>query len=117
MEFPTNLTAKEKIHMNMNNNPTKEELQALLRACDDTAGGHILWVSRSGEVQIILLTRETAAKWAGRMGNEIQFRYETYGSGNDYVGENAANDDRYVSSLFKKLLTDWQEDKRGYIDI
>jgi hypothetical protein len=103
--------------MNMNNAPTKEELRALLRACDDTAGSHILWISREGEVQISLLSHETAAKWAGRMGSKIQFRYETYGAGNDYVGENAANDDRYVSFLFEKLLKDWQEGKRGYIDI
>ena len=103
--------------MNMSSTPRKEELQKLLRACDDTAGGHILWVSRSGEEQITLLTHETPAAWAERTSTEIQFRYETYGANNDYVGENAANDDQYVSALFEKLLADWQKGRLGYIDI
>lgn len=103
--------------MNMKNTPTKEQLQALLRSCDDTAGGHILWVNRLGDVHITLLVNETPVKWATRMSEEIQFRYETYGTNNDYVGENAANNDDYVSSLFEKLLKDWQDGRHGYIDI
>jgi hypothetical protein len=103
--------------MNMNNVPTKEQLRALLRACDDTAGDHILWVHRLGDVQITLLVDETPVMWAARMSEEIKFRYETYSTHNEYVGENAANDDDYVSSLFEKLLKDYQNGSRGYVDV
>jgi hypothetical protein len=92
----------------MNNSPTKDELQTLICACDDTAGSHILWVDKSGEVQITLLTNETPARWVNKNEKNIQFRYESYGANNDYVGENAANDDDYVTSVFNKLLEDWE---------
>ena len=47
--------------MNLNNKPTKHQLQALLLACDDTAGHHVLWVDHLGEVQITLLVEESPA--------------------------------------------------------
>lgn len=100
----------------MNVNPTVEQLRALLRACDDMTGHHVLWVSRRGEVQITRLANETAAHWAGRLDDEIQFRYETYHLGNGYVGEKVADDLSYVSLLFQRMETDWAEDRRGYLD-
>jgi hypothetical protein len=94
--------------MNMNNSPTKDELQALIRSCDDTAGSHILWVNKSGEVQIALLTDETPASWVRKNEKNILFRYESYGRNNDYVGENAAKDEDYVLSIFNTLVADWE---------
>lgn len=41
--------------MNLNNNPTANELSELIAACDDNAGHHVLWVSKSGDVAITLL--------------------------------------------------------------
>jgi len=97
--------------MNLNNNPTKEELRALIYACDDSAGHHILWVNRFGEVQISLIPNETPAEWVTRMEDEILFRNESYAINNDYVGQNAASDDEHISSLFKELLADWSRFK------
>ena len=94
--------------MNMNNSPTKDELQALIRSCDDEAGRHILWVNKNGEVQITLLKNETPANWVRKNEKSILFRYESYGANTDYVGENAANDEDYVLSVFKTLLEDWE---------
>jgi hypothetical protein len=98
--------------MNMNNSPTQDELQALIRGCDDAAGSHILWVNHDGEVQISLITDETPASSVRRNEKNIKFRYESYGANNDYVGENAANDEDYVRSVFNQLLVDWNEWKR-----
>jgi hypothetical protein len=104
--------------LNLNNNPSIKQLRELLQSCDDTAGSHVLWVDHQGTVHITLLDRKiTPAVWAENMKDQIRFRYETYGRGNDYVGLEAAQDDEYVSSLFHKLLKDWQEEERGYLDI
>jgi hypothetical protein len=81
------------------------------------AGTHVLWVNHLGEVLITLLIKETPVHWAKRMSEQVKFRYEAYGAGNGYVGINAANDDKYISDLFNRLLNDWQNDRRGYIDI
>lgn len=98
--------------MNMNNDPKREELAALIRNCDDTAGAHILWVDRLGEVRITLIKNETPASWVKRMDDKIKFRYESYGANNDYVGDNAANDIEYVSSLYNELLKDWDDSNK-----
>lgn len=97
--------------MNMNNNPTKEELRALIYACDDSAGHHIIWVNRLGDVRISLVANETPAKWVTRMEDEILFRFESYAANNDYVGQNAADDEKHVSSVFKELLASWNSYK------
>jgi predicted phage gp36 major capsid-like protein len=36
--------------MNLSENPTKEELKALIARSDDNEGDHILWVDRDGDV-------------------------------------------------------------------
>lgn len=102
--------------MNMQNDPSKNQLRALLYACNDLAGCHILWVNRLGEVHITLLGKETPAHWAERMESQIQFRYAVYEAGNDYVGPNVAINTEYVSLLFNKLLQDWHGRKQGLVD-
>jgi hypothetical protein len=65
--------------MNLNSNPTKAQLQKLIKSCDDNEGAHILWVDRQGEVFITLLDENiTPVAWAENMGDKIRFRYETY---------------------------------------
>jgi hypothetical protein len=103
--------------MNLNNNPTQEQLRELLHSCDDNAGRHIIRVDRRGEVHITLLPDdEMPASWAKKMHNQIQFRYKTHGMGSGYVGPEAAKDAAYVQLLFRDLLQDWQSGSRGYIE-
>ena len=102
--------------MNLNRNPTKDQLRELLRSCDDDAGHHIVWVDRAGEVRITLLDGSvTPAEWATKMEGQIQFRYETRGMGNRYVGSEAAEDSEYVELLFRDLVQDWQRGAKGYV--
>ena len=102
--------------MNLNNKPSKYQLQALLHVCDDTAGHHILWVDHLGEVQVTMLADESPAQWSTIMDKKIRFRYQSYAMRNGYVGEKAASDEDYVSSLFERLLTDWQAGTIGVIE-
>lgn len=103
--------------MNLNNNPTKEELQVLLGACDDGAGIHMLWVEHLGEVQVTLLLTETDVEWIKEVDDEkVQFHYESYGKNEGGVGKFAAADELYIFTLFEKLLKDWKDQTRGPID-
>ena len=103
--------------MNLNYNPTQEQLRELLLSCDDNSGRHIIRVDRRGEVHITLLSDdETPTSWAKKMENQIQFRYKTRGMGSGYVGPEAAKDAAYVQLLFRDLLQDWQSGSRGYIE-
>src|SRR4051812_7075536 len=38
--------------MNLNHNPTLQQLRDLIRVADDNSGGHLLWVRRDGEVML-----------------------------------------------------------------
>jgi hypothetical protein len=103
--------------MNLDRNPTKEELQTLLAACDDGEGIHVLWVERLGEVQVTLLLTETDVEWLKGIDNEkVQFHYKSYAKNDGYVGKAASVDDMYIVTLFEKLLRDWQEHRSGFID-
>jgi hypothetical protein len=102
--------------MNMNDHPTEMQLRDILQACDEMPDSCILWVDRFGEVQATLLTTETPAEWVKRMDEKVQFRYATYAQNNGHVRESTHNNDLYVTSLFEKLVTDWQESS-GHTDI
>jgi hypothetical protein len=97
--------------MNLNNNPSAEQLSELLRLSNDAEGIHILWVDTSGEVLIHILGDEPVTKWSAKMKKKIQLLYAVFGKNDGFVGETAANDLIYVATLFEKLLKDWQESK------
>lgn len=93
--------------MNMDNDPTVEQLRALIRFCNDSAGNHILWIARNGEVKISRVPRELSPERFQQTTPEMQLRYETFEAGNEYVGPEAADDEAWVSELFDTLLRDW----------
>ncbi|MBW5824045.1 hypothetical protein H0I68_03065 [Yersinia kristensenii] len=94
--------------MNLNNNPTTQEFSTLIAACNDTAGHHILWVSKTGDVAITQLVDENPIGFEKNTPS-MAMRYETFQQGNDYVGKNAAQDHGYVSRLLNTLLSEWKQ--------
>lgn len=91
--------------MNLNSNPTLDQIKALVAACDDDAGHHCMWVGSDGEVHIDLapdgpLALEEATP-------SMKLRFETFCEGNGYVGVAAAADDQHVRSLFNALVHQW----------
>lgn len=95
--------------MNLNNNPTHEQLRDLLRDCDDMAGHHLLWVKKNGEVKLSRIpVRDDPASFHDA---NMRLRCETFLAGNEYVGPEAADDDRWVSELFDRLLEEWPKAK------
>jgi hypothetical protein len=95
--------------MNLNNNPTMDQLRELLRVCDDRAAHHVLWVDRTGEVHITELERKA---WRPPppppdvLDNAV-VRFETFWAGKGYVGPEAAASDEWIADAFNWLLRDW----------
>jgi hypothetical protein len=95
--------------MNLNNNPTKEQLRDLLRPLDDRAAHHVLWVDRAGEVHITPLEK----KWRPipEPGPDVLdnalVRFQTFTAGYGYVGPEAAASDEWINDAFDFLMRDW----------
>ena len=100
--------------MNLNQNPTKEQLKAIIASCDDQAGHHMPWVDNDGNVHITLLPDDASPNIYGKMQKDaMRFRMETYCQGNNYVGPDAANDDVHVGALFDQMLALWNAGATG----
>lgn len=95
--------------MNLNNNPTMDQLRDLLRPLDDRAAHHVLWVDRSGEVRITKMERQA---WRPPppprdvLDNAV-VRFETFWAGKGYVGPDAAASDEWITEAFNWLVRDW----------
>jgi hypothetical protein len=97
--------------MNLNFNPSVEELRALIRQGDDSAGHHVLWVKRTGEVELSSIPKDRTPVGFEKAQPDMQLRYETFLAGNEYVGPVAAADEEWVRELFDTLLKEWPKAK------
>lgn len=102
--------------LNLKQGFSKEDLARLLSLYDDDAGNHMIWVDMEGNVEIAVLTDLTAMEMEDALEGRIQFHYKTLAGGNRYVGIEAADDEKYVSELYDKLLNDWKSGRQGFID-
>jgi hypothetical protein len=95
--------------MNLNNNPTMDQLRDLLRPWDDIAAHHVLWVDRTGEVHVTPLEK----KWrpipepGPDVLNNAVVRFQTFTAGTGYVGAEAAANDEWITDAFNWLVRDW----------
>ena len=77
----------------------------------------MLWVDIEGNVHIDQIPEELSPiGYAATFKDRERFRYETYISGNAYVGPEAPKDQAYLTSLLGYLKRDWEAGTRGYID-
>jgi len=100
--------------MNLTKNPTIEELKKLLICLDDDSSNHIVWVSYDGEVHINPV--EIMGKFINEVKDELKFRIEIYIRGNKYVGNEAANDPKFLNRLFNGLIKFWETNRIGFVD-
>lgn len=107
--------------MNLNQNPTKEQLKTLFSACDDTIGHHVLWVARNGEVALTLLPTKTNPVGFDQTNPDLLLRYESFRQGTGYVGQQAAEDEKFVDRIFKSLQSEWstvtETSTQRYVDL
>ena len=102
--------------MNMRNNPTINELRALLAKCAGAGANHILWVSRDGEVHIDPVPPNVSPVRFEDLHKNMQFRFETYAAGTGYVGRSAAANTSHVREIFDDLVKCWAARREGLID-
>jgi hypothetical protein len=95
--------------MNLNSNPTAENLRELIRECDDSAGNHVLWVKKTGEVKLSRIPRDQSPIGLEKTHADMQIRFATFMAGNEYVGPEAAEDEEWVAELFDSLITKWRQ--------
>jgi hypothetical protein len=93
--------------MNLNDDPTIDQLRNLIRMGVDALWHHILWVDKSGYVMLTGVPRNENPEEA-KLRN-AQLRFEGFRVGNQYVGEDAANDSEFMAELFDKLLESWNK--------
>ncbi len=97
--------------MNLNSNPTPQQLRQLLAQCEDTAGNHVVWVKKSGEVDVTRISSDLSPSKFRQNHPDMQMRCETFMAGNEYVGPDAAANDEWVSELLDRLVSEWQTAK------
>lgn len=88
---------------------TKEDYRKMIANASDKVD-HQLRVSKGGEVWI---SRIVAAEDIA----DLQFRWETYDAYNAYTGPRAASDKEYINETYNELKWDWDNGKKGYIDL
>jgi hypothetical protein len=76
--------------MNLNHQPTIEQLAHLFAARKDSLDSHILWVCASGEVNIEPLAPHAAEHEFEQSRPTMRARLRTYRRGGGYVGRKAA---------------------------
>src|SRR5258708_38524783 len=98
--------------MNMEQNPTLEQLKELLRSGDDHAGSHILWVRRGGAVILTCLRgKKAVSNFVANLPADMQMRYETFPAGYEYVGEDTFGRDEWLPVLFGSMVREWEATK------
>ena len=93
--------------MNLEQNPTPDELRELIATCDDRAGHHVLWVAKNGDVHVTRVPKDRAPGDFEDDWPDLQLRYEPFQAGNEYVGPEAAADSDWINELFDALTREW----------
>ena len=106
--------------MNLNNQPTLDELAHLFAARKDKHGSHILWISESGEVHLDSLAPEVGEEGFAKRTPNMRARLRTYHRGKGYVGKKAAADRDYIGRVYSTLNQAWSvarsQPEVAYID-
>jgi hypothetical protein len=92
--------------MNLNNNPTMDQLRELLRTADDRAGRHVLWADHKGEVHLTPIPGEDANGF-DREHPDARMWLREFEAGEAFVGPLAAADRGWVEDLFVALTRNW----------
>lgn len=93
--------------MNLNQQPSIDELARLFAARKDKEGSHILWICESGEVHIDSLAPEIAEEEFVRRQPSMRARLRTYHRGKGYVGRKAAADRDFIGRVYRTLQQEW----------
>ncbi len=95
--------------MNLNDQPTIDQLAQLFAARKDSLDDHLLWVNQTGEVRLDRLPPNTAeAEFEAHMPS-MRARFKVYRRGQGYVGKKAAADTEFVGRVLQTLQQEWPD--------
>jgi hypothetical protein len=93
--------------MNLNNQPTIDELARLFASQKDRVDSHILWVCESGEVHIDRLSLHSGENEFETCNPSMRARFRMYRRGQGYVGKKAAADKDFIGRVLQTLKQEW----------
>ncbi|WP_297844893.1 hypothetical protein [Pseudomonas sp.] len=94
--------------MNLNNQPTIEELAQLFASKKDSLDSHILWVSDAGDVHIDRLATNAGEGEFEQCNPKMRARLKMYRRGQGYVGKKAAADENFIGQVLQTLTREWR---------
>jgi hypothetical protein len=94
--------------MNLNNQPTIDELARLFASHQDNHDSHVLWVCKSGEVHIDCLAPHSQESEFEKAHDSMRARLKMYRRGQGYVGKKAAADKDFIGRVLQTLSHEWQ---------
>lgn len=93
--------------MNLNDQPTLDQLAQLFAARKDKQESHILWISECGEVHLDSLAPEIGEAEFEKRTPSMRARLRTYHRGKGYVGKKAAADKEFIGRVYQTLQQEW----------
>lgn len=103
--------------MNLDNNPTKEQLKELFKKFKGGAD-HILYVAIDGTVKIdVLAKNESEEIWDKTNTGIVQFRLKAFTDGPNFKGDTASDNDQLVERVFGLIRKNWAEKRSGCIQL
>lgn len=93
--------------MNLNNQPTIDELARMFAAQKDSHDSHILWISKSGQVHIDCLAPHAHEADFDQHNQNLLVRLKMYRRGQGYVGKKAAADKAFIGNVLQTLKQAW----------
>ncbi|MDB6052447.1 MAG: hypothetical protein JWR17_5193 [Pseudomonas sp.] len=94
--------------MNLNNQPTIQELAQLFASQKDSLDCHILWVCDAGDVHIDRLADKAGEGEFEQSNPKMRARLKMYRRGQGYVGKKAAADENFMGQVLQTLTREWR---------
>lgn len=94
--------------IDLNSDFTLKDVAALLRSATDKEHTQL----RVSDKGIAYISNDVGV----RNLSGVKFRLGTWAAGNDYVGENAAQDNEWIEKIYRVLKNNWPNPSLDYID-
>jgi len=93
--------------MNLNNQPTIDQLARLFASRKDSHDDHILWISATGDVKLDGRSPHTDERAFSQAKPELFACVKMYRRGQGYVGKKAAADNDFMGRVLQTLKSEW----------
>ncbi|GAB3904567.1 hypothetical protein GCM10028803_34180 [Larkinella knui] len=100
--------------MNLNQNPTLDQLIQILNTVGYNHKSYILYVNKTGDVHLSALRACTTAGVGYANGNSLQFVLDTFLIGKGYTGRQATQDLDWMKKVLSELNHHWACQTTGF---